>query len=360
MDQSATRAMVIGGSNSVRLKGWVSNFRRRAPASVLLLNRSVGAASSLMGYYRLATQDDLTEGDVLFWEYALNDQNHIDAGGYDKDLLLRYCEYTIRLCMRRGVRFLPLIFATLSSATEPEMSGYRKALRRLFRHYQLRSLDVSVEVPVRLGLTDFPEYVYQDQRHYKDESFITNFIGRRAMMLLEKAPPPVRISPMFSAGDAWVEVFTGFEGGHQSRFVNRAMSVAAFSPGQPNAQPGGESPDCAPLLARIEGSRFALVGVVTLSTATGGAFRISTPVGSASVSACHNETEFNKPLLKVIALPMVAGRTFEFSGPVTIGISYETDPSLVAADFGFFAVTDPQALRQPDSRIVALLIEHLG
>ena len=57
--------------------GWVSRFRAHAPD---LVNLSVGGTTSITGLFRVMTTPQIGPGDVVVWEYALNEANHIRRG----------------------------------------------------------------------------------------------------------------------------------------------------------------------------------------------------------------------------------------------------------------------------------------
>ena len=64
---AAMQAIIIGGSNSLKSGGWTSQLIKRAP-EIGFSNLSIGAAPSIMGYYRLLTGPEFGAGDTVFWE----------------------------------------------------------------------------------------------------------------------------------------------------------------------------------------------------------------------------------------------------------------------------------------------------
>lgn len=149
------RVVISGGSNSVRKKGWTAELARRLPAGTALVNLSVGASTSTMGAWRLLTAGRLGPGDVLIWEYAVNDRNHIGKAGTTAETLLRHVEHVICAARDAGARVLAVGLVSRVQAargTDP----YLVSLNALFEHYSVPFLDASALFTERpLGQDDF-------------------------------------------------------------------------------------------------------------------------------------------------------------------------------------------------------------
>ena len=59
--------VIVGGSNSLLRDGWASQLAARCPGETMV-NLSIGAAPSLMGFYRLLTSDTCPPGSTVIWE----------------------------------------------------------------------------------------------------------------------------------------------------------------------------------------------------------------------------------------------------------------------------------------------------
>ena len=222
---------VFGGSNSIKEGIWTTGLSELLPPNFTFLNGSVGAVSGIMAYCRLAAMDQLKRRDVVLWEYALNDQNYVDKLGHYPELLLRFCEHTIRLCRSRGLRFIPLIFAGRNATERGEMTPYRRDLRQLFDHYSIQYLDVSEELPKILDRKRVPDYVYQDKSHYKEDAFVGRFIAKRALKLIRSGAGWVAAADRLRGEDVTgVQLISRFDSGESQDFSNSRVTVDCFVP----------------------------------------------------------------------------------------------------------------------------------
>lgn len=344
------RICIIGGSNSVRAEGWTGKFAELLPDGFALLNESVGAAPCIMGYCRLVAADSLVPGDVVLWEYALNDQNHIDKHAYDTNLLLRFCEHTIILCLQRGLRFIPLIFATRSASVLPEMTEYRRGLHRLFDHYGIDYFDVTEELPKSLDRRRVPPAIYEDENHYKLDSFVSRYIAKRVLKRLTSGVGRLSAAaPLYTDGVVQADVITRFDGGVPTSFSNSRLTVSCFAPGG----------DTGPVAVRLDKGPFRLVGVEMICAVDGGAFKIQVGTRQFGISASYLEKRFVKPLLKLFTLSddLKAGITYGAGDQVTVSWADATVP--LASDFGFASPLTERQLMGRQSSIVGLVVEQL-
>jgi hypothetical protein len=341
---------VIGGSNSIKAEGWATQLAERVIAGNEFLNESVGGVPCIMGYYRLVALKQLKPGDIVLWEYALNDQNHIDNRGYDPKLLLRFCEHTIRLCQKRGLRFIPLIFASQATISLPEMTPYRRDLRALFDHYGLDYFDVTEELPKKMNRTDVPKFVYFDESHYKVDAFVVRYIATQALMLIRAGAGVVGTPErMFGAEVDSIRTVTTFDTGHSELFKNSRVSVNRWTPSD-----SGE-----PVSITVQQGPFRLVGVVMLCTSFGGAFRVQAAGREFAISATYLEDKFTKPLLKFFTLSddLDAGVTYPAGS--TIAFHWEDGSLPLANDYGFMPKLNPEQLMGRQSSVVGLMLEQL-
>lgn len=151
------RVVISGGSNSVRKRGWTADLVRRLPAETAVVNLSVGASTSTMGAWRVMTVGGLGPGDVLVWEYAVNDRNHIGKSGTTAATLLRHVEHVICAVRDADARMLAVGLVSQRQATGGDDS-YLVALRELFGHYGVPFFDACAAVPGSpLGPADFDD-----------------------------------------------------------------------------------------------------------------------------------------------------------------------------------------------------------
>ena len=343
----AMKIAIIGGSNSVKSTGWVGAFAEVIGDLGEVLNRSVGAAPSIMGYFRAVTESSLGKGDVVIWEYAVNDERFIVRDKQTPELLLGYCEMTLRYCQKRNIRFIPLIFTAKTMAWEPK-SPYRASLHRLFEHYGLLYLDVTEEVPAKLDRDRMPAYLYQDELHYKSMPFITRFIAKRARAMMAHYQRPKLVAPLFATAGTKVEIFTGFDDSEQATFTNSVLTVETFAP----------DPGTGTMLARIPGPAFRLVALILLCPVYGGALRISAPDRSFAVSATFQNQGFLKPMLKLCNLTDDKTHSFAFAGATTFSISRERSNKDLIYDLGFVARPTEKSLDTGTATMVAMIIER--
>lgn len=340
---------IIGGSNSIGDGGWAGQLSRRLPEGFDIVNKSVGGAPCMMGSYQVAGFDSLAPGDIVLWEYALNDQNYISFRRVDPKLLLRFCEHTIRRCQDRGVRFIPLIFATRDVSILPEMTEYRRALRALFAHYGIDFIDVTEELPRKLNRPRMPLYVFRDDYHYKPGGVAVNYTAKRVLDLIGTGAGEVRAAPrLHSAEGTSVQAINRFTGGMSATYTNRLVSETCWTP-DPNGQP---------LEVRIDEGPFRLVGVVMLCTPLGGAFRVRVAGTGFTISATYQESGFAKPLIRFFNLADDA----EVSGPYPAGsqitLEWEDQPVPVRSDSGFVRKLSPEQLMGRQSSVLGLVVEQ--
>ncbi len=140
------RVVISGGSNSVRKRGWTADLVRRLPVGTPLVNLSVGASTSTMGAWRVIAAGGLAPGDVLVWEYAVNDRNHISKSGTTTCTLVRHIEHVIRAARDAGARMLAVGLVSQPQAARGD-DPYLVSLRKLFVHHGVPFFDASAPLP---------------------------------------------------------------------------------------------------------------------------------------------------------------------------------------------------------------------
>jgi hypothetical protein len=151
------RVVISGGSNSVRKKGWTADLTSRLPVGTAVVNLSVGASTSTMGAWRMMTTGGLRPGDVLIWEYAVNDRNHIGKSDTTAETLLRHIEHVICMARDAGARMLAVGLVSRAQ-TSRGSDPYLLSLQRLFGHYCIPLFDAAAPLPGGpLGQGDFDD-----------------------------------------------------------------------------------------------------------------------------------------------------------------------------------------------------------
>ncbi|WP_323716144.1 hypothetical protein [Paracoccus aminovorans] len=210
---------VFGGSNSIFRDGWVSSFSQQTGQPVL--NRSVGATTTLTGLFRFLMPgdgDQPGEGDCVLWEYALNEVNHV-ARGYRREMLLKNVEHLMALCRARGCRFVPLILTPLWQERAPQRDPYYQMLTDLFAHHGIVPFDVSVAWRQRNAGQRLPDALYTDSAHYTRAPELTAFIAAGVVDLVAASRVPAPVAPLHTAGRSVALVEGLAQGWHENALM---------------------------------------------------------------------------------------------------------------------------------------------
>lgn len=200
--------------------GWTDHFSRLV--SDKILNRSIGATTTLMGLYRALAANDMQEGDLVVWEYALNEHNHITRN-YQTDLVLRNIELFLVLCRKRKCRVVAAVFTQLDQEQAPERSAYYARLLDFFDYYGVVYFDVSSVYGRSENGSAMTDDFYLDPLHYALEQGVMEFISEGIAGLMTSAKCPAMVPPLFSAGHEPVLV-TDF---CNARFTNSIVDLSA-------------------------------------------------------------------------------------------------------------------------------------
>lgn len=339
------KIVIIGGSNSQLSSGYQEHLRRTFP-QMEVVNLSVGAAPSLMGIYRLLSTQKAAPGDLLIWEYALNDLNHIAGKGYEPQLLLRYVEYTIRYAARYNLALLPLIFLPKRIENQKRPHPYRNGLQTLFDHYGLTPVDMSSELRIRSGQSPIPDSFYRDVNHFHIcDEFLAPILSATADILAapEHAKPRL-VAPLIVSDDRFPKVHSQPETGQEDAFINSLMQIPAWSVASGPVIFGSLSP------------KAELIGLLVMASTDGGAIRLRAGETDVTLSLCHDERKFGKPLLKLIALPNLLNAETKLGPDRSVRFDRANHDASTLYDMGFRPVeTTPD--QDTHGRIIALLTE---
>lgn len=340
------KIIVVGGSNSQRAAGYQTHIRAAHP-DISLLNLSVGAAPSLMAIYRLLTSDKIVPGDLLIWEYALNDLNHIAHKGYDPQLLLRYVEYTLRFALEKGLVVLPLILVPQRVENGRPSDPYRDGLRALFDHYGLNAVDISSHLRKTLGQPRVPPEFYSDVNHYEArDEFLAPILAALSETLADPSRArPRSVSSLIAPQDRIPTVHAQADQGQLVPFSNKMAHINAWSPSK------------APVIFNNLPAGADLVGLLVIASSTGGAMRLRAGDVDVTLSLCHDERKFGKPLLKLIALPNLLPSVPRLGQGDTVQFDVAQHDANTLCDMGFRPLKGASPEGE-DGLIVALLIEE--
>ena len=331
---------ISGGSNSLKKDGWVPKLHEVLGSQTDLRNISIGGAPSQMGAYRSLFSISMEAGDTVLWEYAINDELHIDLRGYEVDTLLNGVEWLLRGCHQRGIKFAAMVFRTRRRHLRPTDCTYTEKLAALFRRYDVPVFDVNAEFAIRRPRKDGVQAShYSDNAHYDTEKSIMKMIVKGAVEMVEQARVPADGGP----GTDLV-VYDRFEGGEQSRFENSAGAFEVWKPGESGMSVQFDEAG-------------TVVGLVLLSTTKGGVIDVSLNGSSARISLAFKEKNYDKPMMKFISLPTLTGQPLTFEAGDSFRIDWADTAEGALADLKFNANPGPRVVSGREARIAALLVQ---
>lgn len=170
----SVKAIVIGGSNSLMKKGYVSELPAAARAYGVDLdvvrNLSVGNTTCLMGLINLKSNIELVQqADLLIVEYALNDASAFGEKRDSFERWLRTYEAVVRFA-RTANPDMKIILAVLGEkkgSHRVSVASVHAGVHYLAQWYGVVVRDVNMEFVKRFGrdFYDLPG-AYQDPAHY--------------------------------------------------------------------------------------------------------------------------------------------------------------------------------------------------
>jgi hypothetical protein len=204
LTKSRRRIFIFGGSNSLISDGWTATLAERGAESFDIRNRSIGAATTLMGLFRLSQASDLQPGDVAIWEYGVNDPSY--ASGPSTALLIENLSWFIKEASARGAHVLPVMMysraGALACARQGRRTAYAKAGIQLFEDCGLPFYDLFSVLVQAFGTGAAAEHaihqLYSDTRHYRSEipqlRQLVNWVLENAKRLASQGPAkPIEI-----------------------------------------------------------------------------------------------------------------------------------------------------------------------
>ncbi|MFS4438985.1 SGNH/GDSL hydrolase family protein [Paracoccaceae bacterium GXU_MW_L88] len=332
--------VVLGGSNSLYQNGWVSHLSEKTDQEVR--NLSVGASSSLAALYRFLGDNGPTSGDLVVWEYAINDLNHHLISDYSYDLLMHNVEHLIRLCRERGCPLVPVIMTAREQEVSKSRDPYYERLASLFDAYGLSSFDVSQAYRKSIWpwrRRGMGRDAYSDAAHYKRDPKIMKFVVQGFLKAMETATVPAKIEPLYT-GDATVRLLSEFPSGE--RFTNRVIDVPA---------------DPLPLkvASPVDG---ALIGVyyICYPANESGVVVSSGNADNSATFSTFRDGNFRRPLMKSLSIVNLRGEGLAVAAEAPISLTPITEPGKYYCEPEISAVINTPA-EDPATKIAGLLFE---
>lgn len=182
---------IYGGSNSLRKGGWTAYLAKELPDENVI-NRSIGAATTLMALFRLLTNPETgpKAGDTVIWEYALNEVNHI-ARGYDREIVSRNVARFIHECTRRQLKLVAAIFTPRNEEWAADRHAMYQDLATQLDAHGVASFDASLAWRRHSGQAHVAKHFFKDAAHYGDDAEFLTFLAKGVKDCLRRATVPV-------------------------------------------------------------------------------------------------------------------------------------------------------------------------
>jgi hypothetical protein len=208
---------LFGGSNTRMGAGWTRPFIAKLGD---VQNHAIGATSSYTALFRFLSGPEIGPGDVVVWEYALNDREIVDRDDMPEGYLLAGVEHLIRLVRARGAGFVPLLLTSLPVERGTDRGRYYDALGALLDHYGLTPIDVNARLRAERGVAALsPEY-YADDVHYARGPIYPQIATWTAEGVAAAQVP--RAVPPLHTGETQVRLLTDFA---TARFRNSVLDM---------------------------------------------------------------------------------------------------------------------------------------
>ncbi|WP_068305525.1 hypothetical protein [Pararhodobacter sp. CCB-MM2] len=180
---------ICGGSNSILKDGWTRVFSSD-PIDGSVVNLSIGGTHSITALFRALFTADLKVGDVLLWEYCLNDINQLRRSPHNAQGLLSYFEILLTHCAQMGVRVGALLLTNQAEAASGGGKRYRIRLRKLLDAWKVPFAEPNAEYCEAAGIEALGEDFYQDRQHYAVDTAFMEFLSARGRALVGEARVP--------------------------------------------------------------------------------------------------------------------------------------------------------------------------
>ncbi|WP_157982188.1 hypothetical protein [Oceanicella sp. SM1341] len=331
------KIVVAGGTNSLVKGGYVSRLSEMARMPVH--NLSTDATTSLTALYKLQTDPEVAPGDVVLWEYALHEINHV-ARGHDPEALLRGVEHFIRHCIRRRLVLIALILVPQPVGIRIEEDPYVERLHELFDYYGVATASLKRAYTEKFDHKRLPKVFFTGPFMLDAANKnLMYFTANLCVKLLERAGVPERpLADSQLTGETRLSFETGF-------------ADTRLSDGQI------ELPVAAPPLALTVKEDGLLDALVYFATPEGGGVTLRIGERELRLSLHHRNPGVPGPMLLVLRMQTVFGAPCEVKKGDVIDIRWEDEVGDFRYPSGEMLRMPPKALEGRTGRIAALGFE---
>jgi hypothetical protein len=230
MTQTAPKIILLGGSNTVMKAGWSLHLADQIGDKHEIVNLACGAASTLMGLYRfLRHADQFAPGDIVVWEYALNDQSYFMAR-QPAEVLLAHVKWLVRLCHERQLRFLPLILHPRPWHAKGQDDTYYQGLEAYFAAAGVTPVSDVPLVQMMLAKGATLARIYQDNAHFRLKNPIVKHLAKRLAAAIGNVGPlgDAAVTHGISQADARLELIDDFQCSQVQPLSNRLFNGNSY------------------------------------------------------------------------------------------------------------------------------------
>lgn len=264
----------------------------------------------MMGYYRIISGDPLREGDIVVWEYAINDEELILKGEVSAKSCLRYIELSIMAAISSGARFIPMIFDAKNNAFPDRLSEYKAGLKLLLSSYGISAVNVTDEYCRRYKTSRVPESQYLHRVHYGIGSTALAMAVELCYESTKRSTlPQLPHATCFEAEPEKVLFLSNFTGGSKFKFINSILEISVARPS------AGDT-----LLAKPPAGNWILVGAILLRNKERGFIKIFSETDSVTTRTFHLLKNYQKPALGMVTFSRDTGILASSENPVRVDL----------------------------------------
>lgn len=250
------KIIVIGGSNSVIKDGWTNELLSIAGEKYDVVNRAIGASETCMGIFRLKTFKDINPGDIVIWEYAVND-NARAISAIKTRALVRNVKWFTQICSDNRLYLVPLIIPLQSAAKTMVRSTYINSIQEFFSNNNIDYIDGFEAVKSRIHAGDSLSGIYRDRRHFSSQNSIISDVAKSVFHLCEelalKGAQNIVKVPEFAGRSIYV--ITDFQGSDAHTLKNSIFEGTYYN-------------FCSMLSVRVHGNILGIIVKRTIFGAT--------------------------------------------------------------------------------------------
>ncbi|QDL92639.1 hypothetical protein FDP22_13085 [Paroceanicella profunda] len=300
------KIVVAGGGNSLPRDGYVARLADMAKLPVH--NLSTDATTSLTALFRLQVDPEVEPGDIVLWEYALHEINHV-ARGQDADALLHEVEQLIRYCIRQRLMMMALVLEPLGVGLSLTEDPYTQRLQALFDSYGVVHVSLKRAYKEKFEHKRLPKKFFSgpdtlDISNIHLMSFAANLCAR--MVGLADVPRQPR-SELRLTGETHFAFVNDFATGTLADDMIRL--------------PVGQLP--LDLEVTEDG---VLDSLIYVATPDGGGVKVTIGAREIPLALQHRNLNFPRPMLRLLRLETVFGEPCTVSRGDRITIAWETTP----------------------------------